>query len=70
MSADRGEVNEWKLQKENKTLFRMCDMLNIVCSQQQQQQQPGFGGGKTACEIVLKWSWKLGVAPLQVCFLL
>lgn len=45
MSADRGEVNEWKLQKENKTLFRMCDMLNIVCSQQQQQQQqPGFGG--------------------------
>lgn len=25
MSADREEVNEWELQKENKTHFRMCD---------------------------------------------
>lgn len=36
MSADREEVNEWKLETRNKTLFSMCDILNSL------QQQFGF----------------------------
>lgn len=41
MSADREEVNEWKLQTRNKTLLHMCDILNSL-QHQYEQQQFGF----------------------------